>query len=87
MKTLDHHSSPYIGSGLSDSGYPAALILPHQLRMAENVPMHGLFHRRFGRSAQIRQNRIQRLQLEKIAVTSHGRARPPITHALPIIYP
>ena len=63
------------------------LISADQLGVSDNMTVHRLFQIRFGRPIQVGQNRIQRVELVKVAVISDLRAWSAITRTMPVVEP
>src|SRR5689334_12294124 len=64
----------------------ALLICPYQLSLTNNVALHGLFELCLGRLLQVRQHRVQRVELMEVAVTADWRAWASVASTLPVVH-
>ena len=59
-------------------------ISPHQFRLREYVPSHGVLHLRLGRGPHVRQRGIEGIEFEEVAVSANRRAGSAVVGALEI---
>src|SRR5687768_5540236 len=73
--------------GVSSLPWPGLMLLvqPDQLRISNHMAFHRFLQLCLGGLLQIRQHRIQCIELMEIAVTSYRRARPTVARAFPVI--
>src|SRR6266540_1705267 len=61
------------------------LVRSNKLSLRQDVPSHSLFQLRFRWLSQVRENRVQRIQLVKVAVPTDRWTRTPVTNSFPVV--
>src|SRR5687767_7335929 len=81
-----HHPPDYVSvASILRRRLLRALIRPHQLRLRQDMTLHRLQELRFGGCFQVSEERVERMELEEVAMPPDRRARTAVTGTLPVV--